>query len=87
MPIDFEKLLSGDPIDALIEPRKLFTTLPNKAQKYCYLRDVQSEVLDAWFARRDEPDLVVKMNTRAGKTVVGLLIHQSRLNEGKGPVV
>ena len=59
MPIDFDKLLTGDPIDALIEPRKIFATLSNKAQKYSYLRDVQSEVLDAWFARRDEPDLVV----------------------------
>ena len=87
MPIDFDKLLSGDSIDALIEPRKIFATLSNKAQKYSYLRDVQSEVLDAWFARRDEPDLVVKMNTGAGKTVIGLLILQSCLNEKKGPVV
>lgn len=87
MQIDFDKLVGGDSMDALIEPRKIFSTLPNKAAKYSYLRDVQSEVLDAWFARRDESDLVLKMNTGAGKTVVGLLVLQSCLNEKKGPVV
>ncbi len=44
-------------------------------------------MLDAWFARRSESDLVLKMNTGAGKTVVGLLILQSCLNEKKGPVI
>jgi len=65
MQIDFDSLVSGDSIDALVEPRKIFATLPNK--QYPYLRDVQSEVLDRWFARRDETDLVLKMNTGAGK--------------------
>lgn len=87
MQIDFDKLVGGDSMDVLIEPRKIFATLPSKAPKYSYLRDVQSEVLDAWFTRRDESDLVLKMNTGAGKTVVGLLILQSCLNEQKGPVV
>ncbi len=85
--IDFDKLVGSDSMDTLIEPRKIFSTLPNKAAKYSYLRDVQSEVLDAWFARRNESDLVLKMNTGAGKTVVGLLILKSCLNEKKGPVV
>src|SRR5256885_13558306 len=85
MQIDFELLVGSASMDALIEPRKIFATLPNK--KYSYLRDVQSEVLDIWFARRDETDLVLKMNTGAGKTIVGLLVLQSCLNEKKGPVV
>jgi hypothetical protein len=87
MRIDFDKLVGGDSMDALVEPRKIFATLPNKVPKYSYLRDVQSEVLDAWFARRDESDLVLKMNTGAGKTVVGLLVLQSCVNEKKGPAV
>ena len=82
MQIDFDKLVSGGSMETLIDPRKIFATLP---AKYPYLRDVQSEVLDAWFARRAEPDVVLKMNTGAGKTVVGLLILQSCLNERKGP--
>jgi Type III restriction enzyme, res subunit/Helicase C-terminal domain len=50
-------------------------------------RDVQAQVWDHWFSRRSEQDLVIKMNTGSGKTVVGLLILKSCLNEGKGPAV
>jgi hypothetical protein len=78
MQIDFDKLTGGDSMDA---------TLPNKAAKYSYLSEVQSEVLDAWIARRDESDSVSKMNTGEGKAVVSLLILQSRLNDKKWPVV
>lgn len=87
MHIDFNQLIKDETEEAFIDPRKIFSALPGKHANYSYLRDVQSEVLDAWFARREEPDLVLKMNTGAGKTVVGLLILQSCLNEGKGPVV
>jgi hypothetical protein len=44
-------------------------------------------VLDAWFASRNARDTVVKMNTGAGKTLVGLLMLQSSLNEGVGPAL
>lgn len=87
MNINFEKLLSGDSVDTIIEPRKLFSALPKKASKYSYLRDVQSDVLDSWFLRRNDRDLVVKMNTGGGKTVVGLLTLKSCLNERVGPAV
>ncbi|GGF18144.1 DEAD/DEAH box helicase [Subtercola lobariae] len=40
-----------------------------------------------WFRRRDEADLILKMNTGSGKTVVGLVIAKSSLNEDKGPAV
>ena len=42
-------------------------------------------MLKNWFDRRPERDLVIKQNTGGGKTVVGLLIAQSSLNEGFGP--
>ncbi|PBB16976.1 hypothetical protein CK219_25745 [Mesorhizobium sp. WSM4313] len=44
-------------------------------------------MLDGWFARRAENDLTVKMNTGSGKTLVGLLLLQSSLNEGLRPAV
>ena len=44
-------------------------------------------MLDAWFARRDRPDNTIKMNTGAGKTLVGLLVLQSSLNEDVQPAV
>jgi superfamily II DNA or RNA helicase len=87
MDIDFGKLLSGDSVDTIIDPRKLFSALPKKSNKYSYLRDVQSDVLDSWFTRRNEQDLVIKMNTGGGKTVVGLLMLKACLNEKISPVV
>lgn len=87
MGLDFSKLRASGAGGALINPREIFSSLPQKATKYAYMRDVQAEVLDQWFARRDERDLVVKMNTGAGKTVVGLLALTSAVNEGAGPAL
>ncbi|CQD25064.1 DEAD/DEAH box helicase [Mycolicibacterium conceptionense] len=69
----------------MLEPRDIFAALPDK--KFPRLRAEQGEVLKAWFERRDQRDLVIKQNTGGGKTLVGLLIGQSSLNEGAGPVI
>jgi len=88
MPIDFGKINSGNTSNTALHPREIFTALPSKKEgKFEYPRDVQTKVWDKWFSRRDEKDLVVKMNTGSGKTVVGLLILKSCLNEGKGGAV
>lgn len=68
-----------------IEPREIFMTLPSKAPGYGYPRDVQSEVWKKWFDIRNEKNVILKMNTGSGKTVVGLIMLQSCLNEEKGP--
>ena len=70
-----------------IEPREIFMTLPSKAMGYGYPRDVQSEVWKKWFDVRNEKNVILKMNTGSGKTVVGLIMLQSCLNEGKGPAI
>ena len=45
-------------------------------------------VLKQWEARQaNTRDVIVKLHTGQGKTLVGLLMLQSRLNAGKGPVV
>ena len=85
--IDFGKLGGSDPAGTVLHPRELFTVLPKDSARYQYPRDVQAEVWDRWFERRSERDLVLKMNTGGGKTVVGLLILKSCLNENKGPAV
>jgi replicative superfamily II helicase len=88
MAIDFGKITSGNTSNTALHPREIFTSLPSKKEgKFEYPRDVQSQVWDSWFERRNEKDLVVKMNTGSGKTIVGLLILKSCLNEGKGPAV
>ena len=70
-----------------IEPREIFMTLPSKASGYGYPRDVQSEVWKKWFDIRNEKNVILKMNTGSGKTVVGLIMLQSCLNEEKGPAI
>ena len=84
--VNFNQLNSQSKQPLVIEPRQLFQTLQRDKQ-YEYLRDVQGDVLDAWYERRKERDLVVKMNTGSGKTLVGLVLLWSRLKEGKGPAL
>lgn len=79
--------LSGAKKAAPIEPREIFMTLPQKDKRYEYPRDVQSDVWKKWFDVRDKKNNIIKMNTGSGKTVVGLMILQSCLNEGKGPAI
>jgi len=85
--MDFGKLLTEQGQPAPVEPDALYRSLPSKPQGYGYLRDVQGQVLRAWHARRSERDLVIKVNTGGGKTIDGLVILQSYLNEGHGPAL
>ncbi|UUM12903.1 DEAD/DEAH box helicase family protein [Clostridiaceae bacterium HFYG-1003] len=79
--------LSNTTKKSIIEPREIFMSLPQKNKAYEYPRDVQTEVWKNWFERRNQKNNIIKMNTGSGKTLVGLLILQSCLNEGKGPAV
>jgi hypothetical protein len=47
----------------------------------------QGEALKKWQGKRSDSDVVVQMNTGGGKTLVGLLIAQSIVNETKGRVL
>lgn len=86
--VNFKRLGQGAsaPANTITEPRDLFNALPEKVTSLDYLRGPQDQVLAAWHERRDERDLVIKMNTGGGKTLVGLLIARSWLNEGIRPV-
>lgn len=87
MPIDFSRLRTTNTADSVLQPREIFRALPNKARQYQFPRDVQAEVWSRWFEHRERRDQVLKMNTGSGKTVVGLLLLKSCLNEGFGPAV
>jgi hypothetical protein len=88
MVLDFNKLGGGDRFDTATSPREIFVSLPNKKEgKFEYPRDVQSQVWGKWYQRRDDKDIVIKMNTGSGKTIVGLVVLKSCLNERKGPAV
>lgn len=86
MPINFGALNQAHAATAFIEPRDIFNALPAKPSEMNFLRGPQDQVLDKWFQRRDNRDLVIKLNTGGGKTLVGLLIAQSSLAEERGPV-
>jgi tetratricopeptide (TPR) repeat protein len=85
--IDFSQLKTANTIDTLTNPRDLFSSLPHKDTKYQYPRDVQGHVWQKWHNKRDDKNIILKMNTGSGKTVVGLLILKSSLNEKKVPAV
>jgi hypothetical protein len=87
MPLDFSALGTGDSVNSVLHPREIFAVLQKDPKRYQYPRDVQAEVWDRWFEKKDTNDIVLKMNTGGGKTVVGLLILKSCLNERKGPAV
>ena len=86
MTLDFDKLFSDISGSAPIEPRKIFSTL-TRSERFKRPTDEQGEVLDGWFQNRESRDCTIKMNTGSGKTLVGLLLLQSSLNEGIGPAV
>ena len=87
MPLNLDELSDQTLEDTEVNPREIFSLLPDKDDRYKYPRDVQTQVWDKWVVRRNDRDIVIKMNTGGGKTVVGLVLLKSCLNEGKGPAV
>ena len=85
MPIDFERLLDDDDL-SVIAPHDIFITL-NYNEKFQFLRGIQTEVMKDWFEQREQRDTVIKLNVGSGKTLVGLLLLQSSLNEKVFPAV
>ncbi len=84
--MDFNKLRAKKVKSTVIDPVEIFRRLP-KPEGINDLYTSQAEVLSAWFSRRKEKDTVLKLHTGGGKTLVGLLIGQSSLNETGEPVL
>lgn len=84
--VDFRKLREEKKQPKVIHPIEIFRRLPKPAG----INDLytsQAEVLEEWFGRRTERDLVIKLHTGGGKTLVGLLIAESVLRESQEPVL
>ncbi|GAX35372.1 DEAD/DEAH box helicase family protein [Nodularia sp. NIES-3585] len=84
--VDFKKLLASQNQQVVIEPTEIFRRLP-KPPGINDLYTSQDQVLKEWFERKKERDLVIKLHTGGGKTLVALLIAQSILNEHRKPVI
>jgi len=85
--VRFERLLGKGKITKPIDPIEIFNSLDKEIGKE-NLRDTQKDVLKEWYEKyQNQKDNIVKLHTGQGKTLIGLLILQSTLNEGKGPVL
>jgi hypothetical protein len=85
--VDFDKLLRESTEAPPTNPRELYEQLPYKAKNYGYIRDVQAQILTQWDEKRSQRDIVIKVNTGGGKTIDGLVILQSYLNERISPAL
>lgn len=84
--VDFDKLRKQKKKAKAQEPLEIFRRLP-KPPGINDLYTSQAEVLNSWYERRTERDVVIKLHTGGGKTLVGLLMAQSTLNETSEPVL
>ena len=85
--VDFSKLQQQRSTSKnAVDPIEIFLRLP-KTSDINDLWNSQAEALKQWFKRRNEKDLVIKLNTGGGKTLVGLIMAQSIINEKHGSVL
>jgi len=81
-----KKLESQNKASLPTDPIDLYQSLYHE-ERYAYLRGIQEEVLKEWHKRRDENEVLIKMNTGSGKTLVSLLMLYSKIIEGVGNAV
>jgi len=85
--VDFNKLLGEESKHNETDPLLIFERLDKESGKE-YLRPPQETVVSEWDKKfRNRRDVIVKLHTGQGKTLIGLLMLQSSLNESLGPAV
>ena len=83
--VDFKRKLSSGKVNRKTEPQELYRTLDRKSVAGP-LRPAQEYILNEWYQNHhDDKDLVIKLHTGEGKTLIGLLILQSMINSKEGP--
>ncbi len=85
MTIDFKKLMGKKKLSRPVDPIEIFNTSDHETGKET-LRKPQESVLKEWNEKyREKRDIIVKLHTGQGKTLIGLLMLQSSINQGLGP--
>jgi replicative superfamily II helicase len=85
--VNFKNRLAGKKPEKPTDPLKLYETL-DRAHDKGPLRPAQLAVLNEWFSHHlATRDVIVKLHTGQGKTLIGLLMLQARLNTGLGPAL
>lgn len=85
--MDFSKISAKKREQPPIDPIEIFHKAKISDPNINDLWLAQGDALREWHASRDEADIGVVLNTGAGKTLVGLLIAQSLVNETRAQVL
>lgn len=85
--MDFKRLRRPSIIARPTDPEEIFTKLPKLRETPNDLWRGQADALRLWHANRDKTDILISLNTGGGKTIVGLLIAQSIVNEAAANVL
>ncbi|WP_409161150.1 DEAD/DEAH box helicase [Pectobacterium sp. B2J-2] len=79
--IDFTKKLKNKELPKRINPIEIYEALDRRSETGP-LRPSQKKILNDWYEnRRSARDNIIKLHTGEGKTLIGLLILQSKINE------
>ncbi|MEI6416066.1 MAG: DEAD/DEAH box helicase family protein, partial [Pseudomonadota bacterium] len=87
MAFNFANLQPEKKSKKLVDPIELFQSLRVNDSSVNDLWLAQGDALRDWHKKRDQRDIAVSLNTGAGKTLVGLLMAQSLVNETRGLVL
>lgn len=83
--VDFRKRLKNKVTQKKTNPIEIYEFLDRRSETGP-LRPSQEEILNNWYSnRRNEQNNIIKLHTGEGKTLVGLLILQSKINSKCGP--
>ena len=84
--VDFKKKLQKAQVAKATDPKEIYATLDRTGAAGPTLRPSQQVVLDDWYQNhKTDRDVIIKLHTGEGKTLVGLLLLQSKINMGEGP--
>lgn len=84
---DFDRLQRPTSATKPLSPIEIFRASPSLPNTPNDLWQGQSKALDEWNTHRADHDVLISLHTGAGKSIVGLLIAQSLVNERVGRVL
>ena len=85
--IDFGKKMKETAIQKRENPIDIYNSL-DRTSSAGPLRTSQELALRKWYnEKEDEKDVIIKLHTGEGKTLIGLLILMTKMNKGLGPCV
>ena len=85
--VDFGKMMKMAQTPVPTDPIEIYKNLDLTAT-VGDLRPVQEEILSKWYSDLfEQKDIILKLHTGEGKTLIGMLMLLSRLNKGFGPCI